>query len=652
MIDITIGTAGHIDHGKTALVRALTGINTDRLSEEKKRGITNDIGFAHMSLGEYRIGFVDVPGHERFVKKMLSGIGGIRLLLLVIAADESVMPQTVEHLQICNLLGIPEGIIVITRTGLAEPELVDLVKEEARETCRGTFLENAPIACVDSLSGEGIDNLKKVIRERIDRLREKDSSLESRSRQVTRLPIDRVFTLKGFGTVVTGTLLSGSLAQDQPVSPYPADRNNAAYKVRSIEVFNQKETRAVAGQRTAVNLAGASVESLRRGMILSVPEKLEATLNIDAEVTIHPESPAPLLHRMPVRLHHGSGECIARAYLLENRSINPGEKGLVQLRMDTAILGFPGDRFILRRYSPAITIGGGIIIDNNPPRHRRKNLPALQPRLKELSSVLLQPGAETLDKLLPFLLQVKGASGSTVAELVARTGENQQTVASHLEKLAPSIVFSDDRNHVAWRESLEEKSLPILDFLKSFHEANPLSDGVSKQEIYERFLPGLTPPLFQSFLLEMEKKSRIKTSGSTVAAYSFKAEMDGRQEEIRIDIREMFPAAFPGKDSPGTKTILALAGNGKEIRDVFYHMLKSGEIIRINDDFLATPEQIENVIRTARKAFPSSIPFQVPAFKDLFDISRKHAIPLLEYLDRTGVTRRSGNDRIIIEKTS
>ncbi|TFG47612.1 MAG: selenocysteine-specific translation elongation factor, partial [Anaerolineales bacterium] len=482
MTDITIGTAGHIDHGKTALVRALTGINADRLSEEKQRGITIDIGFAHMMLDDYRIGFIDVPGHERFVKNMLAGIGGIRLLLLVIAADESVMPQTIEHLHICNLLGIPSGIIVITRTGLADAELVELVAAEARETCKGTFLENSPVVCVDSISGNGIEELKAEITRQVKNLEQEDYSLERKRRQVTRLPIDRVFSMKGFGTVVTGTLLSGSLRHDSQVSAYPPNQANEIFKIRSIEVFNKKEETAVTGQRTAVNLSGASRDQLSRGMILSVPGKMEAAINIDAEVYIHPESPSPLLPRMPVRLHHGSGENIARVYLLDQKSILPGEKGLVQLRMDSAILGFPGDRFILRRYSPATTIGGGIILHNKPSRHRRKELVELLPVLQKLADHLAEPDEKSLGALITFLLEEKGITGTNISDLSARTGETEEGIKDFLKTITSTVLISEDKVHVAWRKAITAATERILEFISDFHAKHPLSEGVPRQE--------------------------------------------------------------------------------------------------------------------------------------------------------------------------
>jgi selenocysteine-specific elongation factor len=649
MTDITIGTAGHIDHGKTALVRALTGINTDRLSEEKQRGITIDIGFAHMILDSFRIGFIDVPGHERFVKNMLSGIGGIRLLLLVIAADESVMPQTIEHLQICNLLGIPGGIIVITRTGLADPELVELVAEEARDTCKGTFLESSPVVCVDSLSGDGIEELKNEISRQVKKLDQDDHTLDQRTRQVTRLPIDRVFTMKGFGTVVTGTLLSGSLRQDSQVSAYPPGQADEIFKIRSIEVFNQKEKTAVTGQRTAVNLAGASRDQLQRGMILSVPGKMEAARIIDTEVYIHPESPSHLLHRQPVRLHHGSGECIARVYLLDQKSITPGEKGLVQLRLDTAILGFPGDRFILRRYSPATTIGGGIILHNNPRHHRKKDLEQLLPRLQKLALSLTGSNPKALQAMIPFLLEEKGITGTNISGLSARSGETIDVIKDFLKTIQHSILISEDQVHVASRKALYEAVDRIVAFLEDFHAKHPLSEGVPRQEIYGRFLPGLAPPLYQRLLSEMEDIKLVTLLNANITGYGHSPKMSSGHQELKEKIVSLFSSFHPGKESPGTKTILDLPGLGKEGRDVFYHMLTTGDLLKINEDFLATPEQMRNVIIAMRKAFDPAKPFQVGTFKDLFDISRKHAIPLLEYLDREGITKRSGNDRVIID---
>ena len=650
MKDLIVGTAGHIDHGKTALVRALTGIETDRLSEEKKRGITIDIGFAHLMLEDYRVGFIDVPGHERFVKNMLSGIGGIRLLLLVIAADESVMPQTIEHLQICNLLGIPGGIIVLTRTSLAEPEMLELVEEEAREACLGTFLEDAPIARVDSLSGEGIEDLKQEIVRQIGKITAEDLAPETRNRQIFRLPIDRVFSLKGFGTIVTGTLLSGSIRQDDQIFPYPPLQDDQAYKVRSVEVFNQPQDSATSGQRTALNLAGASKEQLRRGMILSVPDKLKAADSIDTQVRIHPESPVPLKHRMPVRLHHGSGECIARTYLLDRKSIPPGEKGLAQIRLEKPILGFPGDRFILRRYSPETTIGGGMILQNQPARHRGKDLVKIVPQLEKLALALSESDETALAELVTFLLRESGTGGTSMDKLVAGTGYDNETLKGILEDPGDLILVSEDYLNMAWREALEEAGAGILEFLEDHHSKHPLSGGVPRQEIFERFLPGLAPALFQKFLAEKVASNELTANGARISKSDFQVELSADHLNIRKRIEERFADPFPSGDSPGLKNLLEMPGLGKEGKDVLYHMIDSGELIRISESLLVTPAQLKNVAETMKKAFPQGITFKVPAFKDIFGLSRKHSIPLLEYLDRNGVTIRRGDERVMSGK--
>lgn len=650
MKDIIIGTAGHIDHGKTALVRALTGIETDRLSEEKQRGITIDIGFAHLIMGDFRVGFIDVPGHEKFVKNMLSGIGGIRLLLLVIAADESVMPQTTEHLQICNLLGIPGGIVVLTRTGLADSEMLDLVEDEAREACRGTFLETAPVARVDSISGEGIEELKAEITRQIEKICADDLSSPAMSMQVCRLPIDRVFSLKGFGTIVTGTLLSGKIGKDEQLAPYPSVENDQVYKVRSVEVFNRPQENASFGQRTALNLAGASKEELRRGMILSLPGKLRAADSLDTQVTIHSESPVSLRHRMPVRLHHGSGESIARIYLLDRDNISPGEKGLAQIRLDKPVLGFPGDRFILRRYSPEITIGGGLILQNQPSRHRRKELVKIIPHLERLADELAEPGKSSLPALISFLLRESGSSGTSLAKLVAGTGYGSDTLKDSLKKLGDRVLVSEDQLHLAWRESLEEAGSAILGFLEEHHSQHPLSGGVPRQELYERFLPGLAPPLFQKFLAEKVDSGKLTASGAKVAKSDFQVELSESHLEIRKRIEDRFKAPFPTKESPGLKDLLEMRGLGKEGKDVIYHMISSGELVRISDSLLVTPAQLRNITETMQNSFPPGIPFKVPAFKDIFGLSRKHAIPLLEHFDLHGVTIRRGDKRVMSGK--
>src|SRR5258706_13442328 len=362
MKSIIVGTAGHIDHGKTALVRALTGIDADRLPEEKRRGITIDIGFADLDLGEVRIGFVDVPGHERFVKNMLAGAHGIDVVALIIAADESVMPQTREHFDICRLLGVQQGLIVITKKDLVEEDLLQLVRAEAQELVAGSFLEDAPVITVSSRTGEGIEELKTA-------LRVAGRQAPSRSSDfITRLPIDRAFTMRGFGAVVTGTLIAGEISEGEELELLPA---GARVRVRGVQVHGSPVARASAGQRTAINLGGVEAAAIERGMILAPAGRLRPALAIDVLVNLLESAPRPLRSRQRVRVHLGAAEVLARVRVLaEGGEIKPGQNGLVQLRTETEIVGVLGDRFILRSYSPQITIGGGLILDPFLPPHR------------------------------------------------------------------------------------------------------------------------------------------------------------------------------------------------------------------------------------------------------------------------------------------
>jgi len=374
---IVVGTAGHIDHGKTALVRALTGIDADRLPEEKRRGITIDIGFADLDLGDVRIGFVDVPGHERFVKNMLAGAHGIDVVALVIAADESVMPQTREHFDICRLLDVRQGLVVLTKKDLVDDELLHLVRSETEELVAGSFLDGAPIIPVSSRTGEGIEELKGT-------LREIGLEVAARSAEfVVRLPIDRAFTMRGFGAVVTGTLIAGEIAEGDELELLPPARR---VRVRGVQVHGAPVPQGIAGQRTAINLSGVDAVAIERGMVLAPVARLRSTQAIDVRVQLLVSAPRPLRSRQRVRVHIGAAEVLARVRVLEaGREIKPGEGGLVQLRTEAPIVGVLGDRFILRSYSPQVTIGGGMILDAFPPKHRSRDIAAARARLENLS---------------------------------------------------------------------------------------------------------------------------------------------------------------------------------------------------------------------------------------------------------------------------
>lgn len=638
MKDLIIGTAGHIDHGKTTLLKALTGIDADRLEEEKRRGITIDIGFAHMELGPYRLGFIDVPGHEKFVKNMLAGIGGIHLVLLVVAADESVMPQTVEHFQICKLLEIPRGIVVLTKKNLVETDLLPLVEEEVRDLVRGSFLEEAPIVAVDSLSGEGLEGLKKVMLGEIAQIE------LAASPQVFRLPVDRVFTIRGFGTVVTGTLSAGEVAKDDAVAVYPSHKEG---KVRGLEIFSQKTDVATSGQRTALNLTGLEKEDLERGMILSRPGVFQPSHMMDAVVHILPSAPQPLKHRSPIRFHHGSGEFLGRVYLLEGHQIEPGASGLVQLRLDTPTVCCPRDHFILRRYSPLTTIGGGVILDNAPTKHSRRDLPEVLPALKQLWNHSPRGGRTADAALVEYLVRRKGAEGLDLDELVARTGLLPGYLLETLKLLDSVVLIPAEPALAVLKTGVDQIKQNILQFVTRFHANNPLAPGVSREELKKRFLGSASGTYFQFVLDELVSGKKIQVDSSTVALYGKRVDLAPEQQKIRDRIFELIE--MNGLQPPTQDELLQqLPYPAERVREVYYFLLQKGELVRIGSDIVLPARQVGFLKDRVKQVFPSGQAFTVPQFKDLFNLSRKYAIPYLEFLDRERVTRRLGDKRIVL----
>ncbi len=637
MKDVIIGTAGHIDHGKTTLIKSLTGMDPDRLKEEKRRGITIDIGFAHMTLGPYRVGFIDVPGHEKFVKNMLAGIGGIQLVLLVVAADESVMPQTIEHFHICRLLEIPRGIVVVTKKNLVEEELLPLLRDEVRQVARGSFLERAQVVAVDSLSGEGVENLKRVMFEEIEQIE------RSVSPQVFRLPIDRVFTLRGFGTVVTGTLYAGELRKEQNIAVYPSGKEG---KVRGIEIFNQKSELARAGQRTALDLTGLEKSDLERGMTLSRPETFAPSYMFDAIVHLLDTAPSPLKHRSPIRFHHGSGELLGRCYLLESEKLQPGQSALAQLRLDSQSVCCPKDRFILRRYSPVTTIGGGIILDNAPSKHSKKDLSHRLPELQKLRSAY-QGGKPELDHLfVEYFIQSKGPSGLDLPELVSRTGFPKDYLLSILENLESVVVVPQDPALAVSKKRVHESEQAILQFLANFHSKNPLASGVPKEELRKRFCRCVASSYFQFVMEALEKAKKVQTHGGTVSFYERQAQLGPEQLKMRQQILDAVDRNALQPPSP-EKLFRELPYQPEEIQDVYYFLIEHGELVRVSGDLVLSARQISFLKAQVKEFFPSGQAFTVPEFKDLFHISRKYAIPYLEFLDREKITLRLGDKRVV-----
>ncbi|MBI3696243.1 MAG: selenocysteine-specific translation elongation factor, partial [Acidobacteria bacterium] len=543
MRHIIVGTAGHIDHGKTALVGALTGIDTDRLEEEKRRGISIDLGFANLRMGpegapDLELGFVDVPGHERFIKNMLAGIGGIDLVLFVVAADESIKPQTREHFDICRLLGIRHGIVVLTKADLVDRDLVELVKLEVEEFVAGSFLEGAPVVAVSSRSGEGIDALKSELEKMARGIEPKNA------RHHFRMPVDRVFVIKGFGTVVTGTLLAGTVEKESEIEVYPLGRRA---RVRGVEVHNQQAPRAWAGQRTALNLAGVETDDLARGMVLAAAGKFRPTQRADCVVELLP-SARPLKHRAPVHFHAGTAEVEAEAYLLEGRAqLEPGGRAFVQVRLREPVLVLPGDRFILRQFSPVVTIGGGVVLDNLAEKHRAGE--SVAPRLERLER---GSSEEVLEVLLG-----QAPSGLGMVEIIARTGwlEGEVEAAAaalvktgRVERLAEPGSWLVDRDH--FRAALDR----TVQALEGFHRENPLAPGIAKEFLRTSRFPGAPPALLEALLERLKRDRKVAVDGEMVRLASHRIVLKEDESQAREKIVAAFEQA--GLAVPGVEEVL------------------------------------------------------------------------------------------------
>jgi selenocysteine-specific elongation factor len=621
MKHIIVGTAGHIDHGKTALVKALTGIDADRLEEEKRRGITIDLGFAHLQLTpELRLGFVDVPGHERFVKNMLAGVGGIDLVLFVIAADESIKPQTREHFDICRLLGIPRGIVALTKADLVDSDILGLVRLEVEELVAGSFLEGAPMVPVSSVTGAGLDELRGEL------ARAAAATPEKNPAGHFRLPVDRVFSVKGFGTVVTGTLVSGSVEKEQEVEVYPAGRR---LRVRGVEVHGSKTVRAVAGERTALNLADIEAAELGRGDVLSEPGRFRAVTQVDCRLDLL-RSAKPLKHRAPVHFHAGTAEIEAEVRLLGGTALmQPGATAYVRLVLREPALLLPGDRFIIRMFSPVVTIGGGVVADLGERRYRKTDDAAA--RLDILAGRQIAPRIALLVK--------EAAYGMGVTELVARTGLRGSDIAdaavqARLTAIPPSW-FVDG----AWFQSARAR---LVQAVREYHRQQPLQPGIAKQDLRSREMPQ-APPLVMDALLA--SAAELVVEGETVRLRSHTLVLKKDEEKARAAIESAFEQA--GLATPALAEVLAKSGvEPARARSLMQILLREKRLVKIADDLVFHQSAIEKLrgMLAARKAER----FGVGAFKEWTGISRKYAIPLLEYLDRERITRRDGGERVVL----
>jgi selenocysteine-specific elongation factor len=634
MAHVIVGTAGHIDHGKTALVKALTGIDADRLKEEKERGITIDIGFAHLALDSATtIGFIDVPGHEKFIKNMLAGVGGIDMVMLVIAADESVMPQTREHLDICSLLHIKHGFTVLTKIDKVEPDMADLVEIEVREFLKGTFLEHSPIVRVSSLTREGIPQVIETLREFVGKAGAKDSN------DIFRLPVDRCFTMKGFGTVVTGTLIAGRVQKEEEVEILPTGRKA---RVRGIQVHGHASNEALAGQRTALNLQGVDVADVQRGMVLTAPGLFKPSSMLDCHLELLPSAANPIEMRKRIRFHAGTAELMGYVVLLGRDRLEPGQSAFVQIRLEEPAFVLPGDRFIIRQYSPMLTIGGGDILDAAPEKHRRSDKTVLD-RLR-----IFKEGSA--DDQLVAVINESGLKTIDLAELSARRGvvpaRARERIAA-LVKAGRVRVLGENPLVVVAAKAFNDAAAAAAAAVQRFHETNPLVPGVGREELKARLFSDASNLLFQSALDKLVADKKIVLAQDLIHAFGRTVTLKADEEKMRDQLAQRFQSLGLQVPSPD-ELINSLRLDRNTARKIIQLMVKEKALVKISEDMLIHRAAMDKLIADVKALKSKNPKIGVGEFKDLTGVSRKFAIPLLEYLDRQRVTRRVGDERMIL----
>jgi len=626
-----VGTAGHIDHGKTALVKALTGIDADRLPEEKRRGITIDLGFAHAEWEGVRMSFVDVPGHERFVRNMLAGAGGIEAVLLVVAADESVMPQTREHFEIVRMLGLTRGVVAVTKSDRVGPELVAVTVSDVRELLRGSVLASAPVVPVSSVTGEGLAELKVALLALA-----RESEAEQREARVTRLPIDRAFLVPGFGPVVTGSLVSGAITRDQKLEILPGRRS---VRVRRLEVHGREEPVARAGERVSANLAGVELEDLHRGMVLTRPGALPSSARLLVRLELLPGA-AGLKSGARVAFHHFASEARAGVRILASGSVAPGQSALVELRLSSEVAAIPGDRFVVRRLSPVETIGGGVVLDPLPSLRRG--------RLTAEALCALEP-LESPDLAARLLLWVEQGRDRGVSEedLARRAGVD---AASVREALAP--ILAGGRLHALRRSPdryLSETALAAVasragKLLPGLISASAAGVGVSRGTFLQRLLPGSDSRWAEAVEAALVSRGVVAVAGEE-ARLPGKSELAGPERELSERIVELFRRGGLNPPSP-MEVAKAVSRHVKVIEGLIGHLVKRGELVRLPGGWIVAKTSVDAVVDRLRASGMKSL--DVAQFKEMFALTRRLAIPLLEYLDGAKVTRRVGDRREVV----
>jgi selenocysteine-specific elongation factor len=628
---IILGTAGHIDHGKTSLIKAVTGTDTDRLKEEKERGITIELGFAALDLpsGQH-LGIVDVPGHEKFVKNMVAGATGIDIVVMVIAADEGVMPQTREHMEICTLLGVKYGMVVVTKIDMVDEEWLELALDDICDFVRGTFLEDAPVATVSSVTLKGIPEFIKALDELAAKIPERSPS------DLFRLPIDRVFTMKGFGTVITGTLISGRVQLGDTIMIYPSGITS---KVRGIQVHNKSAGEARAGMRTAINFQGLEKEAISRGEVLSKPNTLEASYMVDVSLHYLASNKKPIKNRTRVRFHTGTSEVLGNLILLDREELSPGEDTVVQLRLDTPVTLVKDDSFVTRSYSPISTIGGGKVLNPIPLKHKRFKPDAVE-SLKAL-------GHQAPEAIISFHVEASGYQGVSFAHLKMMTNLPDKQLENVLQGLLSqkTLIQVDKENRIYIHNiCFERLKNDTQRQLADYHKANPLKPGMSKEELKTKFPPLLTSKLFNLTLNQMVKEKEIAQEENIIRLASHAVSLGGKQADVKDKMLKTYLNA--ALQPPYFKELAkSLDADVKRSWEVLMHLVNEGIIVKVKEDLYFHSEAINTLRKRLVQFLEAQGEITTPQFKEMTGVSRKYVIPLAEYFDSTNVTLRVGDVR-------
>lgn len=638
MREIILGTAGHVDHGKTSLIRTLTGIETDRLKEEKERGITIELGFAFLDLPcGHRLGIVDVPGHEKFIRNMVAGAAGMDLVAFVIAADEGIMPQTVEHFEICKLLGVRDGLIVLTKKDTVDAEWLDMVTEEVRDFFVGSFLENAPIVPVNSLSGEGIEEIVNLL----------DAKVAAMDFQEEfgpfRMAVDRVFTIKGFGTVITGTSLSGRIETGAELMFYPG---GLSAKIRGIQVHGQEVGVVEAGHRTAINLQGIEKEEINRGDMAATPGSLVPSTLVDASFHLLASAGKELKNRTQVRVHIGTREIVGRLIVLESDTLSPGESSHVQLSLQEPVAVWPGDHYVIRSYSPITTIGGGTILNAAPKKRKR----TLERDREANRSYFTAHDAATPEQRLLLVAEESGIMGITADQLAARSGLFSKRLKKHLQlpiSTGALLVVDSESQRLMASSVAEGLNRQIIEQLTVFHRINPLKNGVAKEELRSQLRPTVDQKVLQALLSGLVKKGAIEQMGAEVKLSGHEVKLQVNEQEMEQKISALYEEA--GLAPPILKDVLAQFAEfpEKQIRQVLDLLIAKGHLLKVNEVlFFHAPTVLtlqEDVVAFIRREGE----IDAQRFKDLTGLTRKFSIPLLEYFDKIKLTVRVDDKRVL-----